>query len=175
MRKLLIVIMIAAIIVLSSCRAAYTAPQLYSPVENPIWAEAGMDWRVIYDRLEEHGYEVGGIYTFYTVGKKGDSIIVARNQRVEDESGKEFDQTVEIRSYVITESPDPNNFLLIEKGMDLFDVVELIGQVPFHANDATGTSHEDGIGNLYYILWRFDNSLQKLLVESVDILEGDCS
>ena len=58
MRKFLIVVIIAAIIVLSSCRAAYTAPQLYSPVENPAWAEVGTDWRVIGNRLEEHGYEV---------------------------------------------------------------------------------------------------------------------
>ena len=171
MRKLLIVVIIAAIIVLSSCRAAYTAPRLYSPVENPSWAEVGMDWKVIGDRLEEHGYEVGGIYAYYTAGKKGDSFIVARNQHVEDDDGNLLEQTVEIRSYVITESPDPNNFLLIEKGMDLFDVVELIGQVPFSAHDAIGTAHEDGIGNTYYILWRFDKTQQKLLVESVEPLE----
>ena len=79
---------------------------------------------------------------------------------------------VEIRSYIINEPLPPDNFLQIEPGMDLFDVVELIGQIPMTADSAIGTVHEDSVGNVYRILWFYDESLQKLVVGSVNSLNS---
>ena len=172
MRKILIAIMAIVIIILPSCRAAHTERYTSCLAANPSWAEVGVEWDIMHDRLIEHGYEVGGIYTYYTAGRKNDRLIVARNQHVADDTGKTLELAVEIRSYIINEPLPPDNFLQIEPGMDLFDVVELIGQIPMTADSAIGTVHEDSVGNVYRILWFYDESLQKLVVGSVNSLNS---
>ena len=141
----------------------------YAPEENPEWVQAGMKTQEFCNELMAKGYEEGGIYMYYTTAKKGDQVIVVLN----DIYGKNWDEVtvVEVRTYTISQLPPDENYTKIGKGMDLFQVVELIGDVPVSADSTTTTSHQDRKGNIYRVQWVYDEELQKAVVHDVYLFE----
>ena len=133
----------------------------YTPEENPEWAKAGITAEEFRERLQEKGFE-NGYLGWYVTARKGNQVIVARTNWTD----YAYDETIvaEVRTYTITEAPPDENFTKIEAGMDLFQVVELIGDVPMTIGNMNDTIHKDSQGNRYKINWEFNEDAQKGVV-----------
>ena len=142
----------------------------YAPEENPEWAKAGITVVEFQERLRENGFEVGNCAGWYVTGKKDNQVIVARNNWTS--YAYDEDTVAEVRIYTISKAPPDKNFEKIEKGMDLFQVVELIGDVPMFLWSNMGQTHQNSKGNDYMIVWEFDEETQKGVVHNVSLLEG---
>ena len=143
----------------------------YTPEENPEWAKAGMKAKEFSDECKANGFEKRSLYAFYTTAQKGETLIVAWNDISEDKKWGEV-TVVEVRTFTISQLPPDENFAKIEKGMDLFQVVELIGNIPDYVDSTTTTSHQDSKGNIYRVQWRYDEELKKAVVHDVYLYEG---
>ena len=137
----------------------------YAPEENPEWVQTGITIEEFQERLEENGFEVGNCAGWYITGKKGNQVIVARNNWTA--YAYDEDTVEEVRIYTISQAPPEKNFKKIEKGMDLFQVVELIGDVPMFLWSNMAQNHQDSKGNDYMITWEFDEETQKGVVKEV--------
>ena len=138
---------------------------IYAPEENPEWVQVGITVEEFQDRLEENGFEVGNCAGWYITGKKGNQVIVARNNW--NTYAYDEDTVAEVRIYTISQTPPDKNFKKIEEGMDLFQVVELIGDVPMFLWSNMGQGHQDSKGNYYTIIWEFDEEMQRGVVSEV--------
>ena len=162
--KKILVLALCLVLLLCGC-GEFT----YAPEENPEWAQAGITVVEFEERLQEKGFEVGNCAGWYITGKKGNQVIVARN----DWTAYAYDEdtVAEVRIYTISKAPPDENFEKIEKGMDLFQVVELIGDVPMFLWSNMAQNHQDSKGDYYSITWEYDEETQKGVVKEVSKFE----